>query len=185
MLDENAAFKAVIGQYDGPAFARRARHVDGALASLLDSSREQREKLLKMVKIHLGLLHALAGEWAALRPLCADDQLQILRDLFTELEPRLRVCVERVTSLRSLRHALAELVESLDTFNRRWDNYLASLDLTSVNELREGYNRWYVLEKEFAVRSPVVARQGFKPLPPLTVEDIRAALPTLPVPRLK
>src|SRR5262249_44406993 len=111
MLDENATFKTVIGQYDGPAFARRARHVEGAYTILLDTCREQREKLLKMVKIRLGLLYAMAGEWTALRPLCDDDQLRILQDLYVELEPRLRVTVERVTSLRSLRHALAELVE--------------------------------------------------------------------------
>ena len=185
MFDENAAFKTVIGQYDGPAFARRARHVENAYTILLESCRTQRDKLLKFVRIRLGLLHALAGDWTALRPFVADDdQLRILQDLFTALEPRLRINIDRVTSRRSLRRAFEELVESLATFNRRWDKCLAELDLTGVNALREGYNRWYVLEKEFAVRSPAVARQGFKPLPPLTADDIRAALPSLPIPRL-
>jgi hypothetical protein len=41
-----------------------------------------------------------------------------------------------------------------------------------------------VLEKECAVRSARIARQGFVPLEPLTIDDVSAQLPLLPVPRL-
>jgi hypothetical protein len=54
--------------------------------------------------------------------------------------------------------------------------------LNQVNDLRDGYNRYYVLEKECAVRSFRLARQGFCPLEPLTVEDITALFPLLHVP---
>ena len=57
------------------------------------------------------------------------------------------------------------------------------MDLSAVNELRKGYNRYYVLEKECAVRSARIARQGFAPLPPLTTGDLVAQFPLLPVPR--
>ena len=56
---------------------------------------------------------------------------------------------------------------------------LLTVDLARVNQLRDGYNRYYVLEKECAVRSPKVARQGFRPLPPLTTADLAAELPPL------
>jgi hypothetical protein len=59
------------------------------------------------------------------------------------------------------------------------------VDLSQVNALRDGYNRYYVLEKECASRSPRTARHGFRPLPPLTADDLAALLPPLPVPRGK
>jgi hypothetical protein len=75
---------------------------------------------------------------------------------------------------------LAELRESLELFNRRWDAFLPTLDLRHVNELRDGYNRYFVLEKECAVRSARVAREGFVPLSPLTVQELFRHLPLLP-----
>ena len=57
------------------------------------------------------------------------------------------------------------------------------LDLSGINELRDGYNRYYVLEKEFAVRSARVARHGFVPLEPVTSGVLFELLPLLPVPR--
>ncbi len=80
--------------------------------------------------------------------------------------------------------ALRELNESLESFNRRWRAFLEGVNLAHVNELREGYNRYYVLEKECALRSPFLARQGFVRMPPATVADIAALLPPLPIPRL-
>ena len=54
--------------------------------------------------------------------------------------------------------------------------------VAAVNELREGYNRFYVLEKEIALRSAHLARQGFRPLAPATTVELAAVLPLLPVP---
>ena len=65
----------------------------------------------------------------------------------------------------------------------KWE--LGQVDVAEVNRLRDGYNRWYVLEKECAVRSHAVARQGFVPLPPLTSAELAEHLPLLPVPRVK
>jgi hypothetical protein len=172
--------------YDGPAYVRRARGVQQAFDALLHRCRKQRDEWLPMVRLRLALLHALAGDWERLRPLLANgDRLEELQGLHAELQPRLRGQVDRTSSVRALRGALRELRESIEHFNRRWLAFVPTLDLTRVNELREGYNRYYVLEKEMAVRSPRIARQGFVRLGPLTLGDVLAQLPPLPVPELK
>jgi hypothetical protein len=172
--------------YDVPAYIRRARRVQEGFDLILGKCRQQRDKWLIMVRIRLGVLRALAGDWERLRPLLTDDdQVHVLRRLHNDLDPRLRSPVEVTSSLRRLRYALRELVDSLERFNRRWQGYLPGVDLTHVNELREGYNRYFVLEKECAVRSVRTAQQGFEKLTPLTTEELTVLLPVLPVPRLK
>jgi hypothetical protein len=180
------AVKRFLSQYDAPAYIRRARGVEAALEQLLDRCRRHRAEWLKIVRLRIALLHALAGDWSNLLPFLADDaQLDILRYHLAALASPLRAPIEPTTSVRTLRRALHELHESLQRFNARWRTFLASVDLTAINELREGYNRYYVLEKECAVRSARVARQGFTPLSPLTLDDIASRFPLLPVPRLR
>jgi hypothetical protein len=110
--------------------------------------------------------------------------LRHLERLHEELSPRLRVPTGRTSSRRRLRRALWELRHSIELFNRRWASYLAAVDVRGVNELREGYNRYYIVEKECALRSPRLAREGFVPLEPLTTQGLFALLPLLPVPAL-
>jgi hypothetical protein len=174
-----------VAQYDAPAYVRRARQVQDAFDQLVHRCRRRRDEWLPMVRIRLGVLEGLAGEWDRFRPwLSDDDQVEVLRQLHADLEPRLRLPVERTSSDRKLRRALRDLIPSLERFNRRWREFLPTVDLTEVNRLREGYNRYYLLEKECAVRSIVVARQGFTPLKSLTMDDLAALLPPLPVPQL-
>lgn len=184
--EENWLFKKFLIQYDAPAFARRARDVEHALTALLDRCRSKRAEMLDIVALRLATLSALVGgDWSTLRPLVADDaQLSLLRDMARELKRELRLPIEPTGSRGHWRRALEELCDSLQRFNRRWLEHLERLDLSALNELRDKYNRYYVLEKEFAVRSARVARQGFVPLPPLRSDDITKALPPLPVPRL-
>jgi hypothetical protein len=180
--DQNLA-REVMGLAGGPAFARRARQVEDALEALVARYRGQREEWLPMVRLNLGRVFALAGDPEALRPLLASAaHWEQLCALHAELQPRLRLVVEPTTSKRALRRALAELRESVERFNDRWRSYLTAVDLSAVNELRDGYNRYYVMEKEAVVRSPRIARQGFVPLEPLTRAELAAALPLLPVP---
>jgi hypothetical protein len=184
--DEHHLLRTFEAQYDAPAYVRRAREVEEAWEVLLVRCRQQRDEWLGMVRVRLGLVKGLAGDWSALRPLLAgDDQLAALEHLHALLQPRLRTPVERTSSTRALRHALRELAESLGRFNERWQAFLPEVDLTHVNALRDGYNRYYLLEKECAVRSVRVARQGFRRLEPLTTEAVAAVLPVLPVPRLR
>jgi hypothetical protein len=183
--ESSEAFKRFLSQYDAPAYIRRARGVQAALDQLLEHCRRRRGEWLAIVRLRVGLLHALAGDWSNLQPFLADDeQLDILRYHLAALAAPLRAPLEPTTSARALRRALHELNESLERFNHRWDAFVNGVDLTAVNQLREGYNRYYVLEKECAVRSARIARQGFSPLQPLTTDDLVAQFPLLPVPRL-
>ncbi len=182
--DERRIFKEFEAQYGAPAFVRRARETEQALELLLERCRRQRDEWLGMTRTRLGMLGGLAGRWEAVRPLLADDdQVTLLAELERLLQPRLRVPVQPTSSARVLRRALTELLESLECFNRRWLEYLAEVDLSRINELRDGYNRYYLLEKECAVRSARVAREGFVRLPSLTSADLVGLLPPLPVPR--
>ena len=171
--------------YDAPAYVRRAQAVQAAFDRLVAQCRQKRDEWLPMVRTRLGTLKALAGDWQALRPLLAEDeQVRTLDTMHADLAPRLRVPVSMTTSVRTLRRALRELIESIAVFNRRWLKVLATVDVGGVNELREGYNRWYLLEKECAIGSARLARIGYKELPPLTSEELARLLPPLPVVRL-
>jgi len=184
--EADEAFKRFLSQSGAPAYIRRARAVEVALDQLLDHCRQRRAEWLQMVRLRISILRALVGDWDSLRPLLADEkQLNILRYSLAALASPLRAPIKPTTSPHVLRHALDELCESLERFNQRWQTFLRSVDLTAVNELREGYNRYYVLEKECAVRSARVARQGFTPLPPLTREELASQFPLLPVPQLR
>lgn len=139
-----------------------------------------------MPRTYLGILHALAAEWSNLQPLMEGaEQIKLFNRLDEELKPSLRSRVEPTSSLRSLGRALRELQESLERFNARWNAFLPQVDLTALNEQRDAYNRYYILEKECAVRSARVARQGFVRLQPLTTDDLFQQFPLLPIPRSK
>lgn len=184
--DAQETFKRFASHYDAPAYVRRARRVEEALEGLLARCRAQRDEWLKLVRVRLGLLRMLAGDWQVLGSQLADDaQVAVLERLHSELEPRVRLRVPATTSERAHRRALRELVESKERFNRRWAEFLPTVDLGPVNAQREGYNRYYLLEKECAIRSPRLARQGFRRLEPLTVADLETLLPLLPVVRLR
>lgn len=182
---EGREMQELLSLFDAPAYVRRARAVEDAWAEVVARCRRQRDEWLGLVRIRLGRLRRLAGEWEAIEPLLADErQLDILRDLYHSLSPRLRAPVEASTSKRVLRTALEGLLASIERFNRRWRPYLDSVDLSNVNRVRDGYNRYYVLEKECALRSVSTARQGFRPLPTASTADLETVLPLLPVPRL-
>ncbi len=178
-------FDEIVSHYDLPAYARRGRQVQGALDDLVERCRMQRVKWLEMPRLRLGQLVALAGDLDRLLPLLADArQLDVVRELHTELQPQLRMVVAPTISERQLRATLRDLCDSLERFNRRWLDHLAKVDLTLVNELREDYNRYYLLEKECALRSPVLARVGFRRLESLTLDELTALVPVLPVPQV-
>jgi hypothetical protein len=182
---EGRDFLRIAGMFDAPAYIRRARGMDQALAHLLAGCRRQRQEWLAMPRLRLGTLYALAGEWEALTPLLASsDDVAALAGSYEELAPTLHAPPPITTSSRRLRRALEELIVSNERFNARWAAYLPTVDLSAVNASREGYNRYYVLEKACAMRSDLLARLGFEPRPMLTHADLAAMLPSLPVPRL-
>jgi hypothetical protein len=178
--DGSQEIKELLARFDTPAYVRRARQVQNAYDELVGRCRRKRAEWLAMVRLRLGTLKALAGDWDALRPHLAEEQMLLLRSLHDDLDLQLRMPVDPTTSPRVLRRALGELRASIDRFNRRWEEFLGGIDVAPVNELRDGYNRYYVLEKECAVRSASAARHGFRRLEPLTQADFAALFPLLP-----
>jgi hypothetical protein len=180
--DERPAIE-LLAQYDAPAYVRRARAMEQALESLLDRCGRKREQWLELVRLRVGALRAMAGNWENLRMVLADDtQLALLQKLHETLAPKLRVPIAPTSSPRQLSQALVNVQQSIGRFNQRWVNYLAGVDLSEVNEHRLKYNRYYLLEKECALRSAAAARRGFVRLPPLRMQDLTELLPPLAYP---
>jgi hypothetical protein len=173
----------VAAQYDAPAYVRRARRVEDAYEELLDRCRGRRVELLEGVRLHLGALRAGTGSWDAVRPLLADaEQVTVLDHLYAEAgDPAYPMTGP--TDPRRLRRALRALAQSVERFNRRWLAFVGELDLTEINALRDGYNRYYLLEKECALGSSRLHARTFQRLEPVTTRELLARLPPLPVPR--
>ena len=72
-------------------------------------------------------------------------------------------------------------MRSFQRFNERWSKYLHEVDLGPINRLRDGYNRYYLLEKECALWSARIAQSGFVPLNFVTTADL---LKEFPLPRV-
>jgi hypothetical protein len=183
--EDRRIVQEIAGRFGAPAFVRRARLVETSWTQLLEHGGKLRLQRLDMVGLRLGQLLALAGAWEALHPLLPEDaDRTLLIRLHDELQPRLRMALQPSTSERVLRAALRELVEAMEIFNGHWKRWLAEVDLTPINKARENYNRYYLLEKECALGSALVARRDFKPLPPITRADVEVHLPLLALPRV-
>jgi hypothetical protein len=184
--DASHLVKQCLAHYDAPAFIRRARRVQETFDHLLRRCRQQRDEWLQPVVLWLRTLGALLSDWDALGPLLkSEDQVHAFAELQATLGLTLRPRSESAVSLRTLRSALRSLHEGIERFNRRWQEYLHTVNLNEVNALRDGYNRYYLLEKECALRSARIARRGFRRLEPLTVEELARLLPLLPVPQVR
>jgi hypothetical protein len=179
---DQRAFWQVLAQFDGPAILRRARIVEEAWQMVLRQCQEKRANWLEFPRLRLATLMCLAGDPTILAQVVGDGRdADRLLELNDEWAPRLRCPVATTRSPRRLRRAFIDLVDSFQRFNERWGRFLEKLELTGVNRLREGYNRHYLVEKECAVGSPVIARMGFQPLPLVTSRDVLAELPFLPL----
>lgn len=177
-------------QYGGPAFLRRAKRLADALTQLDQElarlrQPDSQDDWLAMVRLRLGLLKALAGDWAQLLPWLTPPSVQLLQQLDQQLAPRLRLPPTPDPRPAVLLAALHELISSIRHFNQRWLKHLQSIDLSRIQQFIDEYNRYYVLEKECFLQSPRLARLGFQPLPPLTWQDLLKKFPLLPEPELR
>lgn len=181
-LDQRVA-QEVMGRFGAPAFMRRARLVETTWAHFVERGKTERMQLLAFVRLRLGQLYALAGTWDALFHCLQPEDVAQLQSLHAELQPRLLVPLQPTTSQRVLESALGELIEVMASFNRRWRKWLAGVDLQAINQAREAYNQFYLLEKECALGSARVAGLGFQRLAAITPADVERELPPLRVPR--
>jgi hypothetical protein len=174
----------VAGRFDAPAYVRRAQKMHAAIATLQKRCALQREEWLEIPRLRIGQLAALAGAWTALKNFVVDEtDTAVLAKLHDDLQPRLRVALNPTDRASDLRAALDEAVLALERFNQRWQAFIERLNLVPVNEAIAGYNRYYVLEKEFVVRSARLARHGFTPELPIDAARLLEQFPLLPIPR--
>ncbi|GBD35346.1 hypothetical protein HRbin36_00458 [bacterium HR36] len=176
-------------QYGGPAFIRRGKRLADAFQQLYQSlarfrQPDHEDDWLAMVRLRLGRLKALAGDWSQLSPWLPPSSISLLKHLEQQLSPRLHLPPAPDPRPTVLFSALRELLESIRRFNRRWLRYLQNLDLTPIQRLIDEYNRYYLLEKECFLQSPRLARLGFQPIPPLTWTDLLDKFPLIPEPQL-
>src|SRR5215469_4479677 len=93
--DDQHIFQKLLGFYDAPAFVRRVKRLEDAERILHEHLGAKRTENLSIVRLRIGQLRALAGNWQALRPLLGDDaSLAILEALHDELQPVLRVTLD-------------------------------------------------------------------------------------------
>jgi hypothetical protein len=167
------------GRYDAPAFMRRTKHAEDVFQRLLERLRHDRDDLIVIVRLRVGQLKMMAGDWQALHFLLSDEAMELLPRLYDELHPHLLVPVQESRSPTELRSAVDELREAIHYFNLRWFRHIVQCDLTAVNQARDDYNRYFLLEKECVVQSATAAEQDFQPLQRLTHEDLFREFPLL------
>jgi hypothetical protein len=175
----DAEFRQLLGLYDIPAFARRGADVEYTLASL--DSRCRRERLAMLEMVHLRLRQwaaAASGPEAALEVFA--EPLDALWQSANAPSPS---WAEETASRRRLRTIAADLIASIERFNRRWDQFLDAVNFAHINRLIDNYNRFYILEKECSLGSPRLAAQHFVPKQRVDRSDLLNRFPILPVPQ--
>jgi len=156
-------------QFDDPAFLRRARGVEQDWEDLVRSLERKQMELLEIAILRLGILAALIGnDWRCLKVITDTDAVKRLAKWHEHWAPQLGSAVTATRSRPRWRRAVRELNVSLDRFNRHWAPYIESLDLSRLNQAREDYNRYYIIEKSAAFQSEAIGRLDFSPLPPIT-----------------
>jgi hypothetical protein len=177
----DAEIKELLGLFDVPAFARRGQDLEYALVRLRSRSRRHRGGMLDMVRLRLRQWASVADGPGADSPVFAST----IAGLWALAEAEPPRWAARSAPLRRLRSIARDLVASVERFNRRWSDHLDGLDLTSINRQVDDYNRFYLLEKECSLGSARLAARHFVPKDRVTLDELRAELPPLPVPVLK
>lgn len=175
---EEVDLNELIGLYDVPAFARRGQDMEHALRALHERCRRRRDELLDMARVRL-------RQWAA-AAVGPDDWSDVLRSPISALWPLAGLdaprWAETPASTRRRRAIVRDLVASVERFNARWRKALDEFNPAPVNGMIDGYNEYYLLEKECALGSARLARHGHRPIDPITAESLLADYPPLPVP---
>ena len=170
--EEKLAWAAALGV---PAFVRRANALEEALTTLHDRIRAERSRRLRYLHGAARELEASRQRGAALPPGIA-SALEEITGEGTRFRPG--APAPAVPSPRRAAMLIRRLRRRIIEFNARWSAYLAAASLDEVRSLQIGYNRWYPLEREFALRG---VRMSFTPVRLLEREDLIRMHPGLPV----
>ncbi|MCY2963354.1 MAG: hypothetical protein NT069_06830 [Planctomycetota bacterium] len=173
--------RKILAQFDAPAFVRRARAVEVADELLHSILTRQRDEWLLMPKTRLAQLVACLGHLKRLTDLgFPTSRIAQLEQLVAVWRPQTRTRVPIVAQTTDAIPTVRQLADSFLRFNRRWWPFVEQLDLAEINQIRDGYNRYYVIEKECSTGSAVLARRDFHVLPMWTAAKLLEAYPLLP-----
>jgi hypothetical protein len=174
--------RELLAMADTPSYVRRALRVEEATRRILARCETVREHWQVGVRLRLRNWNRLVQD----EPRVGDKLDDAARTALCALND----AVFHVGESRTAKGAPAwpvmpgrmwnGLSRSVTQYNARWRSYLATVDLASANETIDAYNRYYLFEKECAMRSARLARIGFQPLPPLTPIWLECACPPLP-----
>ncbi len=172
--------RELLGMFDTPAFARRGYDLESSLRRLDGRCRRLRLEMMEMVQLRLRQWESVAigfDDWAdvfetSIERLWADSQAK---------PPRWS---DRRASRWRRRGTGRDLAASVTRFNQRWTRLIEEIDLSSLNQRIQDYNRYYILEKECVLGSHRLASRLFEPQRTLTREQILANHPLLLIPRL-
>ena len=177
----DAEVKEMLGLFDVPAFARRGQELESALVRIHQRLQSRRIEMLEIVRLRLRQwASATKGPEDALRYFA--EPIEPLWPLSGSKPPRWG---SRTAGFWTLRPLARDLIGSVDRFNRRWAEQIEKVDLTLINQMVVNYNRYYLLEKEISLGSARLASRHFVPKTPVSLDDLRASFPPLPVPSLR
>lgn len=171
--------RTILGLMDTPAYLKRAIRVQDAVHAVHKRCQVQRENWLDGVRLRLRAWHSLVQVRPAEQSILSPHQRLVMDTLLTMTFPDLSMIAPVANPGKGAR-ILVELAESLDRFNQRWSRFLDTLDVERANRLIDGYNRYYLFEKECAFRSARIAALGYRPLEPLTPQRLLHVFPLLP-----
>ena len=178
--DIETEIKEMMGLFDAPAFARRGLELDEMLRRVDGRCWQARLERLEMVHVRLRQWTRVASgpdDWATVFAASIEPLWPL-----SEAEPP-QWAASPVPRHRQLSVA-RDLIASIERFNRRWTEFITSINLSPANGVIDHYNRYYVLEKECVMGSSRLAARFFTPIPPLTPERLLRDHPLLPVPDL-
>jgi hypothetical protein len=175
--DIETEIKEMMGLFDAPAFARRGQELEEMLRRVDARCRQARVDRLEMVRVRL-------RQWT--RVATGPEDPAIFAASIEPLWPLSGAEPPQWASVPAPRHrrrAVArDLVAAVERFNRRWTEFLETLNLGPANVVIDHYNRYYVLEKECVMGSGRLAARFFTPVPLLTPAQLLRDHPLLPVP---
>jgi hypothetical protein len=188
-------------QGEEPAFVRRAREVEAGWTDLLRRCELKRGEMLRWARMRLADVARLVGnDWTrGLDSLVNPEQATRLAALYEQWKPLMpgyvtgenRASTGRASGTRAsnpwatVTGSLVAYAETAARFNAAWEKYLREVDLSAINRQRADFNIYYPIEKAAAFETQDVARLGFLPMEPASIEDVRAAFPALEVPAMK
>lgn len=179
-LGVDGELNELLGLFDAPAFARRGSDLEYALSRLDARCRRERATMLEMVRVRLRQW-AAAVEGHDAWSLAFAAPIAPLWDLARADPP---AWAPQSAAPRKIRGVARDLIASVERFNRRWLAFLGNFDLEPINDMIDGYNQYYLLEKECCLGSARLAARHFAPKERLDPARLMAGFPPLPLPVL-